>query len=55
MGEERALEQVVQLLIALRQTARKNKDFATSDAIRDRLAAIGVKLEDRGGETEWVR
>jgi cysteinyl-tRNA synthetase len=54
-GGERALEQVVQVLIALRQTARKNKDFATSDAIRDRLAAIGVKLEDRGGETEWVR
>ena len=54
-GGERALEQVVQLLIALRQTARKNKDFATSDAIRDRLGAIGVKLEDRGGETEWVR
>jgi cysteinyl-tRNA synthetase len=54
-GGERALEQVVQLLIDLRQTARKNKDFATSDAIRDRLATIGVKLEDRGGETEWVR
>jgi cysteinyl-tRNA synthetase len=50
-----ALEAVVQLLIDVRQTARKNKDFATSDAIRDRLAAIGVKLEDRGGGTDWVR
>ncbi len=49
------LEQVVQLLIDLRQTARRNKDFAASDAIRDRLGEIGVKLEDRGGATEWVR
>jgi len=54
-GGPGALEAVVQLLIDVRQTARKNKDFATSDAIRDRLGAIGVKLEDRGGETEWVR
>jgi cysteinyl-tRNA synthetase len=54
-GGENALEQVVQLLIDLRQTARKNKDFATSDAVRDRLAEIGVKLEDRGGGTDWVR
>ena len=54
-GGAGVLEQVVQLLINLRQTARKSKDFATSDAIRDRLGAIGVKLEDRGGETDWVR
>lgn len=54
-GSAGALEAVVQLLIDVRQTARKNKDFATSDAVRDRLAAIGVKLEDRGGGTDWVR
>ena len=54
-GGEKSLEQVVQLLIDLRQTARKNKDFAMSDAVRDRLGAIGVKLEDRGGGTDWVR
>jgi len=54
-SSEKALEQVVQVLIGLRQTARKNKDFAASDAIRNRLGEIGVKLEDRGGETDWVR
>jgi cysteinyl-tRNA synthetase len=54
-GGAGALEQVVQLLIELRQTARRNKDFAASDAIRNRLGEIGVKLEDRGGATEWVR
>jgi cysteinyl-tRNA synthetase len=44
----------MQLLIQLRQTARKNKDFATGDAIRDRLAAVGIVLEDRAGGTEWT-
>ena len=52
-GGEGALDGVMQLLIELRQTARANKDFATSDTIRDRLAAIGVTLEDRTGGTEW--
>ncbi|MCC6491741.1 MAG: cysteine--tRNA ligase [Pirellulales bacterium] len=54
-GAAGALEKVVQLLITLRQTARKNKDYATRDAIRNRLGDLGVKLEDRGGETEWMR
>ena len=52
-GSEAALDSVMQLLIELRQTARANKDFATSDTIRDRLSAIGVTLEDRTGGTEW--
>ena len=39
-----------------RLTARKNKDFAEADRIRDELAAQGVILEDRpGGRTEWRR
>jgi cysteinyl-tRNA synthetase len=54
-GGDTALDGVMQLLIRLRQTARTNKDFATSDTIRDRLAAIGVTLEDRTGGTEWTR
>ena len=54
-GGEGALAGVMELLITLRQTARKNKDFATGDAIRDRLAALGVTLEDRAGGTEWTR
>jgi cysteinyl-tRNA synthetase len=54
-GGAGTLEKVMQFLIELRQTARKNKDFATGDAIRDRLAGIGIKLEDRGDGTEWTR
>ena len=52
-GGKESLEGIMQLLIALRQTARANKDFATSDVIRDSLAAIGITLEDRAGGTQW--
>ncbi len=37
---------LVKLFIELRQAARQNKDFATSDKIRDDLAKIGVTLKD---------
>ena len=40
------LNGVVQLLIELRNKARANKDFATSDQIRDELSALGVQLKD---------
>lgn len=46
-------EGLIQLLIDLRTAARKNKDYATSDAIRNRLAEIGVVLEDRPDGTGW--
>lgn len=54
-GGDDTLDGVMQLLIELRQSARGSKDFATSDAIRDRLAAMGVILEDRAGGTEWTK
>ncbi|MFX0555205.1 cysteine--tRNA ligase [Maribacter sp. CXY002] len=37
---------VVELLINLRKEARENKDFSTSDKIRDQLAALGIQLKD---------
>ena len=40
------LDQAVELLIELRNQARANKDFATSDAIRDKLADAGIQLKD---------
>jgi cysteinyl-tRNA synthetase len=46
----------VDALIAERDTARKAKDFARSDAIRKLLEEGGVVLEDKpGGATEWRR
>ncbi len=40
------LEDAVKLLIELRDKARANKDFETSDTIRDQLAAAGIQLKD---------
>ncbi len=40
------LSGVVELLIQLRKEARENKDFATSDKIRDQLAGLGIQLKD---------
>jgi cysteinyl-tRNA synthetase len=51
---EGVVPKVMELLIELRAEARGRKDFATGDKIRNRLAEIGVTLEDRkGGATEW--
>ena len=41
-----ALEGTVNMLIEIRKQARDNKDFATSDRIRDELIALGVQLKD---------
>lgn len=43
---QQQLDAAVNLLIDLRNQARANKDFATSDAIRDRLKEAGIQLKD---------
>jgi cysteinyl-tRNA synthetase len=45
----------IEALIDERTAARGAKDFGRADAIRDALAAKGIALEDRGGETTWRR
>ena len=40
------LSGTIELLIKLRDEARKNKDFATSDQIRDQLLSLGIQLKD---------
>jgi cysteinyl-tRNA synthetase len=40
------LNGAVELLIELRKNARENRDFSTSDSIRDQLAALGIQLKD---------
>ncbi len=44
--DSNALNGVMELLIQLRNEARANKDFATSDKIRDELTALGIQLKD---------
>ncbi|RIV72148.1 cysteine--tRNA ligase [Flagellimonas aequoris] len=44
--DSNALNGVMDLLIQIRNQARANKDFATSDKIRDELGALGIQLKD---------
>ncbi|CAM30949.1 TPA: cysteine--tRNA ligase [Streptococcus pyogenes] len=53
--EEEVLEVDIEALIAKRQEARTNRDFATADAIRDQLAAQGIKLLDTKDGVRWLR
>ena len=46
-------DKLVTLLMEQRQAARKAKDFATSDLIRDKLTEAGVELKDTPTGTEW--
>ena len=36
-----------------RSTARRSKDFATADAIRDRLVAAGIEVADTADGQKW--
>lgn len=54
-GDAELLDQVVNLLIDLRRESRERKDYATGDAIRDRLSAMGVSLLDKKEGTSWER
>ena len=44
---------LIETRIAERTAAKKNRDFATADRIRDELKADGIILEDGPGGTSW--
>lgn len=48
------LDGVMQLVIELRQQARENKDWGTSDKIRDVLNEIGITIKDSKDGTSWA-
>ena len=47
------LKPVMELVLDLRQQARANKDWTTSDKIRDGLAAAGIVVKDGKEGTSW--
>jgi cysteinyl-tRNA synthetase len=49
-----ALDALVRGEIDARAAAREAKDWATADAIRDRLAAAGITLEDGQEDVRWT-
>ena len=53
--EEEILDEDIEKLIEERQAARKNKDFARADEIRDQLLEQGIVLKDTREGVKWSR
>lgn len=53
-GQSGPMDGLMQLIIELRQQARFNKDWATSDKIRDSLADLDIIIKDGKEETSWT-
>ena len=53
--KEEVLDEEIEKLIEERQAARKAKNFARADEIRDQLAAMGIILKDTREGVQWKR
>ncbi|MEM5767241.1 MAG: cysteine--tRNA ligase, partial [Bacillota bacterium] len=49
------VENLMQLVINIRQQARQNKDWTTADLIRDRLQQMGIIIEDTPQGPRWKK
>jgi cysteinyl-tRNA synthetase len=47
------VDQMVKLLIQIRNDARQSKNFALADTVRNGLKEMGITLEDRPSGTDW--
>ena len=53
--KEEVLDSEIEALIAQRQQARKEKNFALADEVRDKLLGMGIVLEDTREGVKWKR
>jgi cysteinyl-tRNA synthetase len=52
-GNKKLLDGLLNTIIEIRVKAKNDKDWATSDAIRDNLNALGIVLKDSKDGTSW--
>lgn len=52
-ADEQTLAGVVDLLLEERQRLRLERDFASADRLRQRLAELGISVEDTAEGTRW--
>jgi cysteinyl-tRNA synthetase len=52
-AREAAFSKVMDMVLELRAKAKANKDWATSDKIRDELAAAGFEVKDTKDGVTW--
>lgn len=54
-GDNGLAEQLMDIIIAIRQQARQKKDWPLADSIRDQLGAVGIVLEDSQQGVRWKK
>lgn len=54
-SEPKALEDLVELIIKLRDEARKRNDWKAADKIREKLSSMNISIEDSPEGTKWQR
>lgn len=52
-GNTDVIDGLMQMVLEQRKTAKENKDWTTSDHIRDSLNRLGIKVKDTKDGTEW--
>lgn len=52
-GDNESVDHLMNLIIGIRNEAKQNKDFTTSDRIRQELSAVGIQLKDSKDGTLW--
>ncbi len=52
-GTNEAYKQAIDMLLNMRLEAKRNKDWATSDKIRNELTALGFEIKDTKNGFEW--
>jgi cysteinyl-tRNA synthetase len=53
--DEETVQELVSMVLAERDDARRRREFARSDSLRDRLAAVGIVVEDTAAGSRWRR
>lgn len=54
-GADELVGKLMEIIIEVRQDARKKKDWATADKIRDSLGAVGIVIEDSPQGARWKK
>jgi cysteinyl-tRNA synthetase len=54
-NDDKALNKLMEMIIDIRKQARENKDWSTSDKIRDSLKEAGIQIKDTKDGAEWSK
>ena len=52
-ADTKVVEGLMNLILEVRKSAREQKDYATSDKIRDALKEVGIEIKDSKEGAEW--